>query len=133
MAALGVVDFVAGAILIATRIGHRADIYVAQHPDTSRGVYVTGAYIAVGVVLLGGLLYGVGARGLSRGRRWAWVLLLVLSLFGLTGLVRSHGVVAVLLSLPVIVLVGLLLSPSVRGYVRPARADLVTATDPPVR
>jgi hypothetical protein len=121
MAALGVIEFVVGAILIATRIGHRADIYVAQHPDTSRGVYVTGAYIAVATLLLGGLLYGVGARGLVRGRRWAWVLLLVLSLLGLTGLVRSHDVVAVLFSLPVLVLVGLLLSPSIRGYVHPVR------------
>jgi uncharacterized membrane protein len=124
--AMAVVAAVLGAVsvaLILQHAGHNALVYHRRHPTTSLGVSRGAQYTAAGLIGVSACLYAVSAQALWRGKRWAWVLLVVVASVGVFGLllglfVRSRSVFGWITAAPTtIVLFGCLLARSTREYV----------------
>lgn len=68
-----------------------ADSFLRDHPDTGRGTALSGSYGAAAITLIVAAVTLFAANALVRGKRWAWIVLGVLALFGLPGLFETSA------------------------------------------
>src|SRR3954465_8027147 len=98
----------AGCLIV--RAGPRADSLMDMHPgDYSRTTALAVQYGLAGLGVVLAALYAAGADGLRRGHRWAWIVLVVLSVLALLGIIGSHSALALLSVVPSVVMFALLL------------------------
>ena len=100
--------------------GHNADDFLRHHPDTSRSVALAGSYVLAALILVMSVVALLAARGIQRGRRWAWVVLLVFAALGIPSLLRPRNVLAVVEGVISVLLLVVLLLPDTRRFVAPA-------------
>ena len=104
-------------VLVLGNAGASADDFLRDHPDRSRTFALAGSYVFAGFVAVISVLLVVAGRALQRGRRWAWVLLLVITGLGLMSVISAPSLRGVLYLVPDAALLVCLLVPSTRTFV----------------
>ena len=117
---LSLLPVVFALIALPGNAGHNADEFLRHHPDTSRSVALAGTYVLAALILVMSAVVLLAARGIQRGRRWAWVVLLIFGLLGLPALARAHDVLGVVDGLVSVALLVTLLLPGTRRFVASA-------------
>ena len=86
LAAVNAAGGVIVGISVMLHASENADSFLRDHPDTGRGTALSGSYGAAAITLIVAAVTLFAAKALVRGKRWAWIVLGVLALFGLPGL-----------------------------------------------
>lgn len=121
-----------GVVLILAHANRNADDFLRSHHDVSRSVALSGSYILAGVGAVVSVLIAVAGRGLHQGRRWAWIVLLVVTGVGMMSVFSVRSVSRLLYLLPDAALLACLLLPATREFLDAhARMSRRPETSPP--